>query len=239
MTTSDSEINEAGTRPRKREPQWPLWAMRLAMVALGLGAWFWTQSLIGKREFPTNGIGDGLHTVSAPMNQYLLDHPGAADSLLIVSSAGIDLFAIFLLGRSIFGPTIRPFLGLLLLFALRQICQGLCALPPPEHMIWRDPGFPSLLVTYGVSNDLFFSGHTAIAVFGAIELARLEQRWLGVAGAIIALFEVATVVVLRAHYTMDVFTGAVAALWIAGVAAEFAPACDRFLTRLLRRKPTA
>jgi hypothetical protein len=38
-------------------------------------------------------------------------------------------------------------------------------------MIWRYPGVPSLLVTYGTSNDLFFSGHTALAVYGSIELA--------------------------------------------------------------------
>ena len=30
-----------------------------------------------------------------------------------------------------------------------------------------DRFFPSLLVTYGVSNDMFFSGHTAMAVLGA------------------------------------------------------------------------
>jgi hypothetical protein len=71
------------------------------------------------------------------------------------------------------------FLGLLTLYALRQICQGLCALPPPERMIWRYPGFPSLLVTYGTATDLFFSGHTAIAVYGAIELGHVGGPWGG------------------------------------------------------------
>ena len=56
------------------------------------------------------------------------------------------------------------------------------------------------MVTYGVANDLFFSGHTAIAVFGAVELARLKRRWLGVLGCSIALFEVATVYAARALY---------------------------------------
>jgi hypothetical protein len=170
------------------------------------------------------------------MHQYLLDHPRTANGLLITSSAFIDLFALFLLARAIFGPTFRPFIGLLMLFALRQICQALCALPPPEEMIWRNPGFPSLVVTYGVANDLFFSGHTAIAVFGAVELARLGRRWLGVLGFGIALFEVATVLTLRAHYTMDVFTGAVTALLVAGVAAKISPGCDRILAGLTGRK---
>jgi len=36
-------------------------------------------------------------------------------------------------------------------------------------MIWRHPGIPSLLVTYDVATDFFFSGHTAIAVLASIE----------------------------------------------------------------------
>ena len=163
------------------------------LVALGLAAWFWTQSLIGHREISGQAIGDELHVLTAPAHQYLLGHPRAADGLLIASSAFIDLFAIFLMGRAIFGPTLRPFVGLLMVFALRQICQALCALPPPEEMIWRNPGFPSLVVTCGVANDLFFSGHTAITELGAVELARLGRRWLGILGAGVALFEMTAV----------------------------------------------
>jgi hypothetical protein len=155
------------------------WWFRALLVALGLAAWFWTQSLIGQRAISGQAIGDELQVLTAPAHQYLLDHPRAANGLLIASSAGIDLFAIFLLGRAIFGPTFRPFIGLLMLFALRQICQALCALPPPEEMIWHNPGLPSLVVTYSVANDLFFSGHTAIAVFGAVELARLGRQRKG------------------------------------------------------------
>jgi len=213
------------------------WWFRLILVVLGLATWFWTQSLIGQRALSGQVIGDELHVLTAPAHQYLLDHPRAGNGLLIASSAGIDLFALFLLGRAIFGPTFRPFIGLLMLFALRQICQALCALPPPEAMIWRNPGFPSLVVTYGVANDLFFSGHTAIAVFGAVELARLGRRWLGVLGVGVALFEVATVLTLRAHYTMDVFTGAVTALLVAVVAAKISPWCDHALAGLRGRKP--
>ena len=77
-------------------------------------------------------------------------------------------------------------MGLLILFGLRQLCQGLCALPPPEGMIWRNPGFPSLLVTYGTATDLFFSGHTAIAVYGCLELAHWGGPVAAVAGIAIA-----------------------------------------------------
>jgi len=197
------------------------------MTAIVLGLWFWTQSLIGARSAPANGIGDAVHNWTAGLNSYFSQNPGAANALLIVSSALIDALGLFLLARWLFGGTVRPFLGLFLLMALRQLMQAICALPPPPNMIWHYPGFPSLLVTYRVANDFFFSGHTAIAVFGAIELSRLRRNWLTVIAVLIACFEVATVLILRAHYTMDVFTGVVAGLWVAHFAERISPRLDR------------
>ena len=220
---------QAGTN--KAGPAEPSRLLRVVLVIVGLVAWFGTQTLIGQMGFPEGGIGDGLFTLLTPLHAYLVENPRAADALLITSSAVIDLFAIFVLAASIFGPSIRPFLGLLLLFFLRQICQALVALPAPEGMIWRYPGLPSLLVTYYVANDFFFSGHTAIGVYGAIEMARTGKRWLtvvGVAGAVYAAF---SVLVLRAHYTMDVFTAVIAALLAGVVAARLAPRVDQALSR--------
>lgn len=210
-----------------------LWSLRAALVAIGLGLWFWTQRLIGQRPFPTRGIGDAVHDWTASYNRRLHASPRAADVLLIASSAIIDGLGLFLLGAAIFGPTFRPFVGLLLLYALRQLCQGVCAFAPPEGMIWRSPGFPSLLVTYGTATDLFFSGHTAIAVYGALELGRLGGGWFALLGVAIVLFEAGAVLVLRAHYTADVFAAIVTALWAAGVAEGFGPVVDRTLALLL------
>lgn len=188
---------------------------RLVLTTLALGIWFWTQSLLAHRVAPTAGLADGFHNLTAGLNAYLYHAPLAANVLLIVSSILIDALGLFLLARWLFGPSVRPFLGLVLLLGLRQIMQGLCALPSPPNMIWHYPGFPSALVTYNVGNDFFFSGHTAIAVFGTIELARLRRPWLTALAIAVALFEVAAVLVLRAHYTMDVFTGLLAALCVA------------------------
>src|SRR2546422_8851354 len=212
-----------------------LWVARAALVAGGLGLWFWTQRLIGARPFPSRGIGDAVHDWTEPWNRWLNAHPRGANALLIASSAVIGLLGFFLLGAAIFGPTFRPFVGLLLLYALRQLCQGLCAFAPPEGMIWRSPGVPSLLVTYGTATDLFFSGHTAIAVYGSVELARLGGAGLLCLGIAIAAIEATTVIVLRAHYTMDVFTAVIVALWVAGVADVVAPAFDRVLFDLVGR----
>jgi PAP2 superfamily protein len=208
--------------------------LRLLVTGIVLLLWFWTQSLIGARSAPATGMGDALHDLTAGLNAYLAEHPKSADALLIVSSALIDALGLFLLGRWLFGGTIRPFLGLFLLMTLRQILQAICALPPPPNMIWHAPGFPSLLVTYHVANDFFFSGHTAIAVFGAIELSRFDRKWLTALATLIVVFEIATVLVLRAHYTMDVFTGIVAALYVAHLSQQVSPRLDLLMTGKVR-----
>jgi membrane-associated phospholipid phosphatase len=116
---------------------------------------------------------------------------------------------------------------------LRQFMQGMCALPAPHGIIWHDPGFPSLLVTYKVANDFFFSGHTTIAVLGAYEVSRLRRRWLTVPACMVLVFEILTVLSLRVHYTMDVFTGIVTALLVSRLSSRIAPAIDH---RLLGRQ---
>ena len=208
--------------------------VRIVLVVLTLVAWFGTQSLIGSRPY-TGGIGDGVLDLLTPAHDYFFTHVGARKPLISTSGI-IDLLGIFLLGQAIFGKSLRPFVGLIILFGLRQICQAVCVLPMPVEMIWpkEGPGFPSLLVTYGVGNDLFFSGHTAIAIFGATELARL-RRWLIPVGVGIALFEMVAVLMLRAHWTMDVYAGAVTALLVACIAGPVAKPIDRILARLTGR----
>lgn len=185
--------------------------LRFGVIAGALGGWFISQSLIGTRQLNEGAIGDGIHDVSAGLHRYLEARPRLASGVLIVSSAFVDLFGLFLIGVSVFGTTVRPFVALLILFMLRQVCQAFCALPIPPKMIWKNPGVPSLFVTYGVSNDFFFSGHTAVAILGAVELARIAPWWVGVVAALIAFLEAAVVLVLRAHYTMDVIAALFAA----------------------------
>src|SRR5438309_2360781 len=88
--------------------------LRLLVTGMVLALWFWTQSLIGARTLPGPAIGDALHNWTAGLNSYFAENPGAANALLVVSSALIDALGLFLLGRWLFGGSVRPFLGLFL-----------------------------------------------------------------------------------------------------------------------------
>ena len=211
---------------------WPVIAVRVGFVGAGIGLWFWTQAVLGKRvpkvahEVP---LTDGIHELTARFHYRYATNVAAGNRLLIASSLVIDLLGTYILGTAILGESIRPYLGLVMVFALRQICQMLCPLPAPAGMVWRYPGVPAILVTYGTANDLFFSGHTAIAVYGAATLAGHWGPWGLALGLAVALFEAITVLILRAHYTMDVFTGIVCALWVYTLSGSLAPNVDALI----------
>jgi membrane-associated phospholipid phosphatase len=208
---------------------WPAIGLRAGVVAGALVAWFWTQSLIARKSAPREGIGDLVHDLTARWHRYFATNDRAANAALIISSIFIDLFGLSLIAAALFGSTFAPFLAILIVFGMRQICQALCTLPPPPGIIWRNPGFPALLVTYDVGNDFFFSGHTALAVLGALEAMYFGPPWLAVIAASIALGEMLIVLVLRAHYTLDVLAGALAAFLAADVAAKLSPVVDPWL----------
>jgi hypothetical protein len=205
---------------------------KLAVIACSLIAWFWSQKLIGTRSTSEGEIFDSIHHWTSGLNKKLQDNTRMQNTLLATSSAGIDLLGIFLILAAIFGDSFRPFVGLIMLFGLRQLCQVTTALPIPEGVIWHSPGFPTLLVTYKVANDFFFSGHTAIAVYGAIEIVRiLGTAWLPVA-LVLACYEIVVVLILRAHWTLDVITGIFAAFIIASISPVVAGWFDPLLALL-------
>ena len=208
---------------------WPEIAVRAGLVVAGVLAWYWSQAFLGKRvpkvahEVP---LTDGMHVLTARMHARYATNVAAGNRLLIISSLVIDLLGVYLLVSAIFGPSIRPYLGLAMVFTLRQICQVLCPLPAPAGMVWRYPGVPAVLVTYGTANDLF-SPATRRSPSTLLRLWRaIGGPWGLAIGFVIAVFEATTVLILRAHYTMDVFTGIVCALWVYSLGGTFAPWVD-------------
>ena len=129
---------------------WPVIGVRTGLVIAGIVVWYWTQAVLGKRvpkvehEVP---LTDGIHVLTRRIHRRYFTNTAAGNRLLIISSLVIDVLGAYLLGAAIFGESIRPYVGLVLVFALRQICQMLCPLPAPEGMVWRYPGVPAVLVT--------------------------------------------------------------------------------------------
>lgn len=186
--------------------------MKILIVIASLGVWFLSQWALARfrKDLPANY--DAIHEWTKGLHRYFFTHKRASNLLLISSSLIIDALTLFIIAVSIWGPSFRPFVALMVLFVFRQISQALVTLPIPPGNIWHDPGFPSLTVTYGIANDLFFSGHTALAVLGGLELMHLGYWPLTLLAALIIVYESLVVLVLRAHWTADVICGYFAAV---------------------------
>ena len=91
------------------------------------------RRVLGKRA-PKAGyevpLTDGVHLLTARIHRGFATNVAAGNRLLIISSLVIDLLGAYLLCTAIFGPSIRPYLGLVMVFALRRILWPmLCPLP--------------------------------------------------------------------------------------------------------------
>lgn len=205
--------------------------IKIGMTVGAIAVWLFTQRLLGSRKIKNpDQIGDYLHLWTEKYNRCLNQSPQLAKWLLISSSLVIDLLGVFIIIQTFVGASVRPLLALIALFTLRQINQAITILPTPKGMIWHNPGVPSIFVTYHVSNDLFFSGHTALAVLGALELAQLGGGYFIMLAIAAVIFEMVAVILLRAHWTLDVFTGAVTALWVHDMMSRLAPTIDLWIS---------
>lgn len=195
---------------------WTRLVWRVAIVVAMLSAWFVTQAWLAPASdniavvaisSASYQIHDQSHVWTEPMHDWLSNHSFQLRLILTLSSTLIDAAGVYLLLGGIIGATTEPLLAVTLSFGFRQICQNICILPVPSTNLWQDPQIlPSLLVTYDIGTDLFFSGHTVLSVLTALRVQRMCSWWMSVLTWLVAVFQVILVLTLRAHYWMDVFT---------------------------------
>lgn len=185
--------------------------LRVVIMVAAFAIFHAAEQLVGSRGLPDR-IDDLMHDLFTPVNGVLQSNPRLTDASLIAITGLVDVAGVGLAIGAIVSRSVRPLVGLLVLYGMRQSVEVLCELPAPGGMIWRYPGFPSLLVDYGVMGDFFFSGHTALLAYATLELATLRRWWLTALGVGGTLLVIAVIFSLRAHYTMDVFTAVIAAV---------------------------
>lgn len=207
------------------------WYVTTALLLVGFVFIKTTEAMIGMTPPPEGIIIDKLHLWTAPINRFFHQHSIAKNTILTITTLWIDASILFLCLRSLFGPTIRPYLELLLFALCRQGLQFLVSLPIPQGIIWSDPGFPSLMINYSLQHDLFFSAHTGIAFLATIELLRTGKKWLGLIGFCFFVLTVMTIIFLRFHYTMDIFTGFLVAALIVLISKPLSQSIDQMLQR--------
>lgn len=75
---------------------------RGTILAAALLLWFLSQAWLGGRP-PVQGIGDRVHGLTNVPHSFLDSRPQLTNTILIVSSLGIDLIGLGLLGWGLYG----------------------------------------------------------------------------------------------------------------------------------------
>ena len=87
----------------------------------------------------------------------------------ITMVSGLVVFAVH-------GRTWRLPVSLAMFYGLRAIIQQLFLMRYPEGYLWNYPGFPSLVVPYGKTNDFFYSGHAGGGLVMTLEFRQLAKE---------------------------------------------------------------
>jgi hypothetical protein len=136
------------------------------------------------------------------------------------------------------GKTWRLPMTLALFYLTRGIIQKLFVIRFPEGYLWDYPGFPSLVVPYGKTNDFFYSGHVGGALVmmleyrqSAIEIPnhKMFLRGMQIFSFFTIISQIFLMIFLRGHYTIDMFTGIVVGHYYFINMAHYAPYVDSLL----------
>ena len=193
---------------------------RILLLFFSCSIWFGTQKLIGKKDIPNkNIINDQIIGSSfiTNANIWLKNNLLFLRWYIILSSLSIDLSVLYIFiifikygKRSILECKIIKILIATLL--CRQINQLITSLPKPIGKYWEYPGFPSLFVSYNVSNDMFFSGHTSISTIMAYYLWKKKLPSLSL---IYFFLNTSMIIFTKGHYFMDIYTAIItSSYWI-------------------------
>lgn len=143
------------------------------------------------------------------INEYLHKNLWLVGYLFIITSLMIDVGAVIILLKFLFLNEYKTPLILLVGIILRQLCQITTKLPKPKYLLWFDPGFPSLFVTYNVTSDFFFSGHTFFSLAVGLDFFQNDYMLVKLYALVFIFLEISFVIVTHSHYWMDVYSAIV------------------------------
>jgi hypothetical protein len=165
--------------------------------------WFLSQNFINYTN-NSNKFEDRTHILTSNIHKILKNNIKLTKYLFILTSLIIDILMSLIIIDYIFNNNSIEVKILIYTIIMRQINQYLVSFPSPNEILWTNPGFPSIFVTYEVTNDYYFSGHTSFAVICGMFLERYKYVLLGRLNIIL---QICILIFTRSHYFPDIITG--------------------------------
>jgi len=106
-----------------------------------------------------------------------------------------------------YGRSFRLPLTYTMFYGIRVICQNIYAMKAYDGFYWDYPGFPSLVVPYGATNDFFYSGHIGCCMLVFLEFSRMGWMKLRFGCLFTMACQVLLMIITRGHYSIDMIAG--------------------------------
>lgn len=174
-------------------------------------------------------IGDRLQTLTASWNAYLQTGGWAPNALIILYSALGDVYVLFFFITALWSSSLRMILPLFVFLFFRQVMQVLVTFPIAPGMIWHYPGLPALFAAYNISNDFYFSAYIGINLLITLKLLEYKNWWLTLLGFFIVFIEAFISIILRVHFTPDIYTSIITAIFVFLYVFPLSDKLERFL----------
>ncbi|CAI2372230.1 unnamed protein product [Moneuplotes crassus] len=193
-------------------------------------------------------IKDEFFIQTEGINDYFATHPIMQDAFMIFCGLCMDVtMVVGLVVFAIHGKTWRLPITLAMFYFLRFFIQKTFLMRFPEGYLWRYPGFPSLVVPYGQTNDFFYSGHVGGALIMTLEYRTLAtelsnhkmmMRAMQIFGFLTIISQIFLMIFLRGHYSIDMITGLIVGHYFYIIACLWAPSFDSMCCKM-RKNPEA
>jgi len=176
-------------------------------------------SVFGRNSVPDNEIDcvkDKFQAALEFFNQALQQPQYAllTKSLVLSCSVMCDVVFIGTLMYWIFhGKSLRLPVSLGTFTILRLACLYVWHSPIPAGYLWKRPEIPSLIVTFEEGDGYFYAKYLGYMIICAKEWGDQGKYWLKRGIMSFCVYLVVTSLILRANYTIDLFTGAIFGTW--------------------------
>lgn len=181
---------------------------RICFSVLATKLWFKVQNLVTLDETPTQNVIDRVHDSKwcRSANKYFTENIWMWKSCTAFTTLMFDIFMLVNAYDMIVNGNMVPYFMVLVTIILRHMCVTVNRLPAPPRLHWKNPGVPTLFITYDTINDFFFSGHTTFSLIAGLNILHWNMLTM-ITVPIFIVSEIMFVIITNGHYMMDVYAG--------------------------------
>jgi len=165
-----------------------------------------------------------------PIGKYVHTQEMLRSTMQIISAGILDLVFVATFYKWIkYTKSSTLVVSIGIFYAARLAMRFLYDSAPPELAYWESPGFPSLVVSYGVPTTFFFSDYTGLLMLCANEWKRLGYKKVNYGIYVLLAYIIFVLMVFRINYSVDIFAGVFFADWVYDYVAKHSEAIDNKL----------